>query len=434
MAQALVDTVGAFLSQDYPDALPALYVKLPKEVAEVCGLDPRQVYRIVKYLYGIPDAGRAYYKAYRDLLLARGYSQSSLDPCLFFSRKGVEVVYAWIHVDDTWVAASTPELLQQFIADVQTGFEVTVEPVDNYLGVNYATQPDGSWKKTQPKLLQDLFNKYEIKDRPFVKTPAASPSDAPRDDTLFNVTKYLSLIGVLLFLLFSRPDIAFAVSYGATKSAAPTVSDYKDLIRVVQYLYQTRTKGLIVRKQPKGCPLQMSIHVDASYLLYPDSKAQTGYCFSLNDMGPFHSKSQKQTIVTTSSSHSEMRALFVAVCEYMFVVLLFIEIGRPLTPPAIVYEDNQPVVTLLTRERALPKQSKHFIMLVNYVRELIQEGKIEVRKIATNANFADIFTKHVFGKDFLYKCQQVLGVQDGEQVLEPVVPAGKRGIVSEVDY
>jgi hypothetical protein len=102
MEQALVDTVGAFLSQDYPDALPALYVKLPKEVAEVCGLDPRQVYRIVKYLYGIPDAGRAYYKAYRDLLLSRGYTQSSLDPCLFISRKGTDVVYAWIHVDDTW--------------------------------------------------------------------------------------------------------------------------------------------------------------------------------------------------------------------------------------------------------------------------------------------------------------------------------------------
>jgi len=429
MYQQLVDTVGAFLAQDYPDSAPPLYVKLDKQVAEICGLDSKQIYRVVKYLYGIPDAGRAYYKAYRDTLLSASYKQSQLDPCLFFMNSSEGALYAWIHVDDTWVAASTKKIMADFIAAVESKFEVTVEDIDNYLGVHYDKLADGGWKKTQPKLLKDLFESRNISNKPYVKTPVAAPSDVVRDLTPFNVTKYLSLIGILLYLNFSRPDIGFAVSYGATKSNQPTVADHQDLLRIVQYLYQTREKGLIIQKQEKGCPLQMYIHVDASFLLYPDSKGQTGYCFSLNDMGTFYSKSQKQAVVTTSSTHAEMRALFVAVCEYIFLEMLFEEIGRPLVAPAIIEEDNQPVVTLLTREGAMPRHSKHFVMLVNYVRELQAQGKVSVRKIGTEYNFSDLFTKGIYGRDFAYKCQKVLGRQEGEELYTPMV---KKKVVKKV--
>jgi hypothetical protein len=282
-----------------------------------------------------------------------------------------------------------------FVTDVETKFEVTQEPVDNYLGVHYETLSDGSVKKTQPKLINDLFAKHSITNKPLVRTPAVTGATVPRDNTPYDSTLFLCLLGTLLYVFFSRPDIGFAVSWAATKANQPTVSDFKDLMRVVQYLYQTKDKGLILKKQVKGCPLVLYIYVDASYLLYPDSKAQTGYSLSINDIGTFYSKSQKQSLVTTSSTHSEMRALFVVVCEYVFIMHLLEEIGRPLTFPAIVYEDNQPVVTLLNRERAMPKASKHFAMLVNYVRELVVHGLIEVRKVLTSENYADIFTKHV---------------------------------------
>jgi hypothetical protein len=435
MDQALVDTVGAFLAQDYPETLPPLYVKFDKRVAAICGLDPKQNYRVVKYIYGIPDAGKAYFDAYRALLLSKGYIQSKLDPCLFMKfEKNGQVTYAWIHVDDTWVAASSRALLSQFIKDVQSRFEVTVEPVDNYLGVHYTKLPDGSLKKTQPKLLESLFLANDITNKPHVKTPGvASDLDVYRDSTPFDKTRFLSLVGSLLFLLFSRPDIGFAVSWSAGKANAPTKSDWYDLKRVLQFLYQTKSKGLIIQKQPKGCPLQLHIYVDASYLLYPDSKAQSGYSFSLNNMGTFFNKSQKQPVVTTSSSHSEMRAMFASVCEFLFIEMILLEIHRPLTPPTIINEDNQPICTLLTRDRAMPKHSKHFIMLVNYVRELIDVGELEIRKVGTNFNFSDILTKHVQGRDYLYKAQQMLGRQPGEPEYLPVELPAKRPKTKDPD-
>ena len=419
MHQALVDTVGAFLTQIYPDSATPIYVKFDKKIAAVCGLNPRAIYRIKKYVYGIPDAGRVYYKAYSGLLKSTGYHQSNFDPCLFYKIVNGERLWAWIHVDDTWVAATQADMVEKFAADLRTEFEVTKEPVDNYLGVHYERLPDGSLKKTQRKLLDGLFEQHSVENKPFVKVPIASPSSVPRDETPFDTTPFQSLLGSLIYCLISRPDIGFAVSWGATKAKAPTQSDWRDLMRVLQYLFQTKTKGMIIRKQPKGCKISGTIYVDASYLLYPDSKAQSGFTYGINGVGTFYCKSQKQPVVTTSSSHSEFRAFFTAVCDFIFLELIAKEVGRPFTSPIGVYEDNQPVLTLLERERALPKASKHFVMLINYGRELVAQGRIDPRKIHTMKNFSDIFTKAVYGRDFEYKCQCVLGVQPGEVELEP---------------
>ena len=111
MILQLVDTKSAFLCQEYPQDSTPLYVVLPKRVAEVLGLNPSQTYRFKRYIYGLPDAGRAYYDAYSSHLLENGFRRSVSDLCLFFkiitpSRR----VYVWIHVDDTLIAAETLKL------------------------------------------------------------------------------------------------------------------------------------------------------------------------------------------------------------------------------------------------------------------------------------------------------------------------------------
>ena len=60
----IVDTVGAYLYQTYPDTLPPIYIKMPAEVMQACNIPNDIVHRIEKYNYGLPDSGRAYYQAY----------------------------------------------------------------------------------------------------------------------------------------------------------------------------------------------------------------------------------------------------------------------------------------------------------------------------------------------------------------------------------
>ena len=85
---------------------------MPAKVMEACGIPSDTLYRVRKYIYGLPDSGRAYYLAYAELLMSAGYMKSRCDPCLFMKvdKSTGERVYIWTHVDDTFVAATSTRL------------------------------------------------------------------------------------------------------------------------------------------------------------------------------------------------------------------------------------------------------------------------------------------------------------------------------------
>jgi hypothetical protein len=107
-----------------------------------------------------------------------------------------------------------------------------------------------------------------------------------------------------------------AVSFGATKSASPTQDDHNQLLYciVVEYIRATADNGHRIHIGT-GSAIQLYCEVDASYLIHSDSnKGHTGYNMGLhpND-DTFYNRSAKQTLVSTSSTHAEMRALYTLV-------------------------------------------------------------------------------------------------------------------------
>ena len=155
-----IDTVGAYLYQEYPSTLKMLYMKLPRDVAEVCNLDPRTTYRVKKYLYGLPDAGGAYYVAYRNHLIAEGYTMTASDPCLFvrlIPKKSI-ITWVWVHVDDTCVASTSLEELERLKESLKKKFEINANELTKHLGVNIEALEDGSMLLRQRKLLGALMS------------------------------------------------------------------------------------------------------------------------------------------------------------------------------------------------------------------------------------------------------------------------------------
>jgi hypothetical protein len=416
MHTCIVDTVGAYLYQDYPDDATPLYLKLEPHVAEALGLKPDATYRIKKYLYGLPDSGRAYYHAYSEHLIAEGYTRTLSDPCLFTKLSNGHRTYVWIHVDDTFVASTDKNELEVFQQVVGKKYQYTVQhDVESYLGIAITRLPDGKVRLTQPKLLAELFAEFDdmITGHRAVSTPHSGSSELSPDwdSTPIDRRKYLHLLGALLYLTTSRPDIATAVSFAATHSANPSEGAYRELIRCVQNLYNTQEVGVVLHPGNANGDLILRCFVDASYLTHSDSKSHTGYCLSFGTIGTFYWKSIKQTLVTTSSTHAEARALYQAVLDIIYVIHLCEELGRPITLPAIVMEDNQPVIDLTSDISSRSKKSKHFLMLVNFIREQVTSGLISLRKVATEDNVADILTKILKGTMFSEKAEQLLGLE-----------------------
>ena len=134
MKVRIIDTVGAYLYQVYPDTSPTIYIRLPVKVMEALKIPADTVYKIKKYIYGLPDSGRAYYLAYAKLLQDAGYNKAKSDPCLFFKVSDAGRIYIWIHVDDTFVAATSENLLQKLESVIKSQYKITVKhDVETYL-------------------------------------------------------------------------------------------------------------------------------------------------------------------------------------------------------------------------------------------------------------------------------------------------------------
>jgi hypothetical protein len=104
-----------------------------------------------------------------------------------------------------------------------------------------------------------------------------------------------------------------------------------------------------------------------------------------------------------------MRALYTLVKDILFIIYICSELDIPLSLPAVIMEDNSAVVTISNEESAYLKKCKHFIMVVNYVREQLDHGLIQVLKIKGQANNADLHTKKLRDKSFATKADNILG-------------------------
>ena len=175
----------------------------------------------------------------------------------------------------------------------------------------------------------------------------------------------------------TRPEIATSVSFSATYAAKPTVGAWKEMILILKYLASTSTSGIVLHAGLAGRELSLRCYVDASYLTHRDSKSHSGYCMSFGKVGTFYSKSGKQTLVATSSTHAEMRALYSLIVDLTYVVFLCMELRRPIKLPCVVLEDNQPVIDVTSELAGRVKRCKHFLMLVNFVKEQVQSGLIK---------------------------------------------------------
>ena len=114
---------------------------LSKRVAIALNPDSNQTYRIRRYIYGLPDAGRAYYDAYSEHLLEHGFVITVSDPCLF-----------------TKISADHLEDIEHFKTMINKRFEITVNAeADHHLGVNIQRLEDASLELTELKLLTAIL-------------------------------------------------------------------------------------------------------------------------------------------------------------------------------------------------------------------------------------------------------------------------------------
>ncbi|GJV11463.1 retrovirus-related pol polyprotein from transposon TNT 1-94 [Tanacetum coccineum] len=225
---------------------------------------PNHVYKLKKALYGLKQAPRAWYDMLSSFLISHDFSKGSVDPTLFIRREGNELLLVQIYVDDIIFSASTPELCDLFAKIMCSKFKMSMMgKISFFLGLQISQSPRGIFIN-QSKYALESLKKYGFDSCDPVDTPMVEKSklDEDKEGKAIDLSHYRGMIGTLLYLIASRPDLQFAICMCARYQARPTKKHLNAVKRIFRYLKGTVNQGLWY---PKDSSIALTAFADADH-------------------------------------------------------------------------------------------------------------------------------------------------------------------------
>ncbi|GKE26433.1 retrovirus-related pol polyprotein from transposon TNT 1-94, partial [Tanacetum coccineum] len=229
--------------------------------------NPNHVYKLKKTLYGLKHAPRTWYDMLSSFLISQDFSKGSVDPTLFIHREGKELLLVQIYVDDIIFAASTPELCDLFAKIMCSKFKMSMMgKISFFLGLQISQSPRGIFLN-QSKYALESLKKYSMESSDPVDTPMVEKCKLDEDPQGKSVdpTHYRGMVGTLMYLTASRPDLTFAVCMCARQKSTMISSTEAEYIALSGYCAvlwmrsQQTDYGLGFNKIPMYCDNKSTI-------------------------------------------------------------------------------------------------------------------------------------------------------------------------------
>ncbi|GJR01796.1 retrovirus-related pol polyprotein from transposon TNT 1-94 [Tanacetum coccineum] len=279
--------------------------------------NPNHVYRLKRALYGLKRAHRAWYDLLSSFLLSQGFSKGTVDPTLFIKRDRKDIFIVQIYVDDIIFASTTTELYDQFFEIMFSKFKMSMMgKISFFLGLQISQSPRGIFLN-QSKYALESLKKYGMESSDPVDTPMVEKSKLDEDlqGKAIDLTHYHGMVGTLMYLTASRPDLTFVVCMCARYQARPIEKHLHAVIRIFKYLRGTVNRRLWY---PKDSFIALTAYADADHAGYQVTNYQvtrrrtSGSMELLGDrLVSWSSKRQK------SAAISSTEAKYIALSGYL---------------------------------------------------------------------------------------------------------------------
>ncbi|GJX96150.1 retrovirus-related pol polyprotein from transposon TNT 1-94 [Tanacetum coccineum] len=198
---------------------------------------PDHVYRLKKALYGLKQAPLAWYDKLSSFLIEHHFTKGIVDPTLFTRRHGGDILLVQVYVNDIIFGSTNPDFSKRFANLMKNNFEMSMMGgLKFFFGLHVHQSPRGIFI-SQSQYAIELLKKHGMDECVSMSTPMATERlDADLQGTPTDQTTYRRMIGGLMYLTASRPDIAFATFVCARYQARPTVKHLKEVKRVFRYI------------------------------------------------------------------------------------------------------------------------------------------------------------------------------------------------------
>ncbi|KAJ9558238.1 hypothetical protein OSB04_012852 [Centaurea solstitialis] len=355
-----MDVNGAFL---YGTIVEEVYVSQPLGFEDP--KYPDKVYKLRKALYGLHQAPRAWYDTLSSYLLKNKFERGVIDKTLFIKRTKTDMLLVQIYVDDIIFGSTKDDMCKEFEELMHKKFKMSsMGELTFFLGLQVKQKADGIFIN-QSKYVASMLQKFGMNDAKPTSTPMETHKHLTADveGEEVDVHHYRSMIGSLMYLTASRPDIMFAVCVCARL-------------------------GLWY---PNDSSFDLVAYTDSDYGgANLDRKSTSGECQFLG--GRLVSwQCKKQTTVSQSTTEAEYIPVSQCCSQVLWIQNQMQDYGLSFLQTPI-YIDNNSAITIVNNPVKHSK-TKHIEIKYHFIRDCNEKKLIQVLKVHTDDQYVDLFTK-----------------------------------------
>ncbi|GJZ90184.1 putative ribonuclease H-like domain-containing protein [Tanacetum coccineum] len=373
---------------------------------------PKKVYKVVKALYGLHQAPRAWYATLSTFLEKHGYRRGTIDKTLFIKKDKKDIILVQIYVDDIIFGSTKKSWSDEFEALMKGRFQMSaMGELTFFLGLQVKQSQEGIFI-SQDKYVAEILKKFDFVSVKSAVTPMETKAPLAQDEGGPDVDLHLyrSMIGCLMYLTASRPDIMYAVCACSRFQVTPKMSHLYAVKRIFKYIKGKPKLGLWY---PRESPLDLVAYSDSDYAAANlDRKSTTGGCQFLGRR-LISWQCKKQTIVATSTTEAEYVAAASCCGQVLWLQNQLLDYGFNFMN-TIIHIDNQSTICII-KNHVYHSKTKHIEIRHHFIRDCYEKKLIQVQKIHTDLNVADLLTKPFDGLRYYLKFERMLQNQLGRK-------------------
>ena len=362
-----------------------------------------QVLALYRCLYGLKQASLRWYERLQITLQSAGYIATKSDPCIYKRDVDDEITIIATVVDDLLIASTTTAGAKRFSQVMnKAGLDTKDLGVPDYIIGMHIGRDQEKITLNQSLYIQTLLRRFEMEDCHPCRTPADPkvklgkeyyPKTKEQQERM-RAKPYRALVGSLLYLVLTRPDIAVAVNELCRHLSNPGPAMWTAAKRVLRYLKGTIKYKVAFSSGNQEVGNNLTAYVDSSHADDVDTRrSRCGYIVYF-DNSPISWKTTLQKRVALSTAEAEYRAAALCTKEVLWIRRLLAELGFAQTSPTIILEDNRACIKMIENPM-VSERNKHIEMDVHFIRDHYTMETIKPIYVSTREQKADLLTKNL---------------------------------------
>eukprot|EP00253_Pinus_taeda_P004978 PITA_04978 len=288
--------------------------------------EEHKVCRLKKALYGLKQVPRAWYSRIDSYLLENGFDKCDGEPTVYIKEKDGKLLIVVLYVDDVIFTGNDVFLIENFKTIMKEEFEMTYMGLLRYfLGIEVDQNENGIFI-SQAKYVNEVLGRFNMQECKAAITPTVMGLKLSKEDSSkdFDPSLYKSIVGSLMYLTATRPDIMFVVSLISRFMERRKEAHWQAAKRILRYIKGTKRLGILYTTSECS---NLVGYADSDWAgSVDDRKSTSGYVFLMGS-GDISWASKKQPIVALSTAEAEYVAATAVACQAVWMRRMLRSLG-----------------------------------------------------------------------------------------------------------